>query len=157
MIPNCKKIYLCSPDLAVREVLNGVQTDSVDFHPQIKGYSELSFTVDRYINDMGEEYESNGYEDLKPYMYLYLEDIGYFIIEPPETSFDGTKETKSIVAFSAEKEFENKDWVGIKINCGTSDSMEYSNTDGLNVDKYGFAAQYVTMINEENKQLSFLD
>ena len=158
MIPNTKKIYLCQPDLTKICVINGLNTQSVDFHPQIKGYSELSFEVDRYISINGQFVESNCYEELKPYMYVYLEDIGYFIIDPPQTSFDGNKEIKSITAYSAEKEFESRDWVGIKINCGTSDSMEYSNTDESNKDDTlaHFAINYVTMVNENNHQLSFL-
>lgn len=156
MIPNCKKIYLCAPDLSKLCILNGIQTSTVDFHPQVKGYSELSFTVDRFLSINGEYIESNGYNDLKPYMYLYLEDIGYFIMDPPEVTYDGNQEIKSISAYSAEREFENKDWVGIKINYGTSDSMEYSNTDDSNKDEYGFANRYVTMYNEEDESLSFL-
>ena len=136
MIPNSKKIYLCSPDLKKITILNGIQTDSVDFHPQVKGYSELSFSVDRYISINGKRVISNGYEELLTYMYIYLEDIGYFFIEPPEISYDGNNEVKTINAYSAEKEFEGRDWVGIKINCGTSDSLEYSYTDESNIDSY---------------------
>ena len=156
MIPNSKKIYLCRPDQEKINVLNGVQTSSVDFHPQVKGYSELSFTVDRFISINGRLVESNNYEDLRPHMWLYLEDIGYFIMEPPTTSFDGNQEQKQIVAYSAEKEFEYRDWVGIKINCGTSDSLEYANTDESNKDEQGFAIRYITMINED-PNLSFLN
>ena len=156
MIPNTKKIYLCAPDLSKICVLNGIQTNTVDFHPQIKGYSELSFEVDRYLSIDGQLIESNGYNDLKPYMYLLLEDIGYFIMEPPEVQYNGNFETKSVTAYSAEKEFENKDWVGIKINYGTSDSMEYSNTDEYNKEEHGFAIRYVTMFDETDENLSFL-
>jgi len=156
MIPNCKKIYLCAPDLSKLCILNGIQTSTVDFHPQVKGYSELSFEVDRFLSIDGEFVESNGYEDLKPYMYLYLEDIGYFIMDPPQITYDGNQEIKSINAYSAEREFETRDWVGIKINYGTADSMEYSNTDETNKDEYGFANRYVTMYNGEDESLSFL-
>lgn len=157
MIQDVKKIYLCSPDMYIRGTVNGIQTNTVDFHPRIKGYSELSFQVDRYIQIYGEQIESSCYGELKSYMYLYLEDIGYFIMEPPETSIDGNQETKSIVAYSAEKEFESRDWRGIKINCGTTDSMEYANTGEYNIDPYGFAIKYVTLWNKEDVNLSFLD
>lgn len=156
MILSSKKIYLCQPDNTKRYILNGVQTDTVDFYPQIKGYSELSFDVNRFLSIDGQLVESNGYEELKSYMKLYLEDIGYFIMEPPVTSFDGNYEYKSITAYSAEKEFESRDWVGIKINTGESDSMEYFNTDESNKDEYGFAKRYVTLVNYTDENLSFL-
>lgn len=156
MIPNSKKIYLCSPDLYIRTTLNGVLTETVDFHPQVKGYSELSFTVDRYVSINGEYVESNGYDELLTYMYIYLEDIGFFLMDSPQITYDGNKEQKQIVAYSVEKEFEARDWVGIKINCGTSDSLEYAYTDENNKDKYGFAIQYITMLNNIDKHLSFL-
>lgn len=102
---------------------------------------------------------SNGYEELGPHMYLYLEDIGYFIMEAPQLDNDGNKETKTITAYSIEKEFEYRDWVGIKINCGTVDSMEYSNTDESNKDGTmgNFAIEYVKLIDRNNVNLSFLD
>ncbi len=161
MIPSSKRIYLCRPDASTKYpsklcVLNGVQTGTVDFHPQVKGYSELSFEVDRFVNIDGKQVVSNGYEDLKPYMYLYLEAIGYFIMDPPSTTYDGTRETKSSVAYSAEREFESRDWAGIKINTGESDSLEYANTGDYNKDSFGFAVRYVTMINNDDKSLSFL-
>ena len=64
MIPNCKKIYLCAPDLSKLAILNGVQTNTVDFHPQVKGYSEISFEVDRFIVINGRQVESNCYNNL---------------------------------------------------------------------------------------------
>ena len=87
MISN-KKIYLCSPDLKPLCVLTGVQLSSVNYNTHVKDYSTLSFTVDRYISDkdydgLPIENESAGYESLKIYMYLYLEDIGFFQIQQP--------------------------------------------------------------------------
>lgn len=154
MIPNCKKLYLCSVDKQPLYMLNGLRTESVSFHPQIKGYSELSFTVDRFVSIDGQYVESNGYNDLLAYMYIYLEDIGYFQMQAPEVVNDGNNEHKEIECYSAEKEFENKDYVGIKINAGTKDSIEYLAPN--NVDELGFAKQYVTMFNDDNHDLSFL-
>lgn len=154
MIPNCKKIYLCTPARDKITVLNGIQTDTVDFHAVAKGYSELSFEVDRFLSIDGEFVESNGYEDLKPYMYLFLEDIGYFQMQAPSVNNDGNRETKSVVAYSAEKEFEDKDWQGIKINTGEDDSYERL-VDG-NLDDLKQTITYITMVNEQKPKLSFL-
>ena len=154
MIPNCKKIYLCTPAREKITVLNGLQTDTVDLHVLAKGYSELSFEVDRFLSIDGEFVESNGYEDLKPYMYLCLEDIGYFQMQAPSVNNDGNKETKSVTAYSAEKEFEDKDWKGLKINTGENDSYERL-VEG-NLDDLQQTITYITMCNNEKPKLSFL-
>ena len=144
-----------TPDKHLTTVLNGVRTETVDFHALIKGYSELSFTVDRFISINGEYVESNGYEDLKPYMNLYLEDIGYFQMQNPTVVSVGNQESKEIMAYSAEKEFENKDWQGIKINTGQQDSIEYLYKDNIGHD--GFAKRYVIMHDTRDKRFSFVD
>ena len=155
MIQDVKKIYLCTPDLKIRTVLNGLQTDSVNFHQYVKDYDELTFNVDRFLSIDGIQVESNGYEDLKVYMYLLLEDIGYFQIQEPTVHNDGNYEYKEIQAYSLEKEFEQKDWVGLKINCGKEDSLEML-ADG-NVDERGFPKEFVVFYNPDNPQLSFVD
>ena len=154
MIPSGKNMYLCTPDNKIVAVLNGVNLSTVDFHPQIKGYSELSFTVDKYIIIDGKQVESNGYEDLKVYMNIYLEDIGYFQIQDPTVMIDGNQEVKEVVAYSVEKEFESKDWKGLKINCGASDSVEYLYEDNIN--GFGFANRYVIMYDPYDPRFSFL-
>ncbi len=126
----------------------------MDFHALAKGYSELSFEVDRFLSIDGELVESNGYEDLKPYMYLYLEDIGYFQMQAPSVNNDGNREVKSIESYSAEKEFEDKDWQGIKINTGEDDSYERLVEGNINDLKQTIT--YITMVNEEQPKLSFL-
>ena len=154
MIQDVEKIYLCTPDRQILYLLNGVRTETVDLHKQVKDYSELSFEVDRYIVIDGEQVESVGYEDLKAYMYLFIKGIGYFQIQAPTQEYDGNEEHKSVVAYSAEKEFEDKDWLGFKVNTGENDSLEYLASD--NKDEFGFAKEYVTIVNS-NKELSLLD
>lgn len=156
---SCKKIYLCSPDLKPICVLNGLQTNSVNYSTHVKDYSVLTFNVDRFINEIDDDglpvtIESSGYKDLKIYMYLYLEDIGYFQMQAPKIYGDGNHEYKDIIAYSIEKEFEQKDWMGLKINTGESDSIEYLADN--NIDILGFAREYVTLYNNYNHQLSFL-
>ena len=155
MIQDVKKIYLCTPDLKIRTVLNGLQTDSVEFIQYIKDFDELNFTVDRFISVDGVQIESNGYEDLKVYMYLYLEDIGFFQMQEPTIVNDGNQETKEIKAYSIDKEFEQKSWIGLKINNGEDDSLEML-ADG-NKNPLGFALNFITLYKPDNPQLSFMD
>ena len=141
MIPKGKKIYLCTPDLQPITVLNGVKTDTVNYDTHLKDYDELTFEIDRYILVNGELVESNGYELVDVYLNLYLEDIGNFQMQYPIMSNDGQKETKTITAYSIEKEFENKDWKGFKVNTGETDSLEQLAED--NLDDLGFAKEFI--------------
>ncbi len=154
MIQDVKIIYLCTPDRQVLYALNGVRTETVELHKQVKDYSELSFDVDRFIVVDGQQVVSAGYEDLKAYMYLFIDEIGYFQIQAPTQQYDGNEEYKTVTAYSAEKEFEDKDWLGFKVNTGESDSLEYLASN--NVNELGFAKNYVTVVNA-NKELSLLD
>jgi len=78
MIERQKLIYLANPALEIINVLNGVKTETADYHPHVKDYDELTFEVDKYINVDGEMVLSNCYDMLDVYMYLYLEDVGFF-------------------------------------------------------------------------------
>lgn len=154
MIERGKKIYLCRPDKTLITQLNGVVTDSVSYDTHTKDYDTLSFTVDEYIIKDGEQIQSNGYDLLDVYMNLYLEDIGYFQMQNPSKDNDGIKETKSVVAYSLEKEFEQKDWTGLKINTGETDSLEQLAENNLN--DLGFAKEFVVLYRPDKQDLSLL-
>jgi|GEM_PF-1681093 len=159
MIESGKRIYLCRPNQEALTLLNGVVTYEVNYKENLKDYSVLEFSVDRFIQVEEDnkivDVQSNGYDDLKTQMKVYLEDIGYFILEEPTVENDSYKETKLITAYSHEKELEGKDINGLKINCGTSDSQEYLIEDNIN--DLGFAKEYITFYNEANPKLSLLD
>lgn len=142
MIPNGKKIYLCNPSYEIITEINGLVTDSVQYSIHTKDYQSLSFNVNRYIVVDGVELESLGYEKFGVYMYLLLEDIGYFQMQEPEKHNDGEKEYKTITAYSCEKEFEDKDLPELKVNTGEDGSLERLNPD--NIDELGIAKNYVT-------------
>lgn len=154
MIARGKRLYLCRPDRTIITELNGVQTGSVNYSTHVKDYDEISFDVDEYIVVDGVEVKSNGYDLLDVYLNIYLEDIGYFQMQHPTTANDGTKETKSVVAYSLEKEWEQKDWVGLKVNTGETDSLEQLAED--NVDDLGFAKEFVVFYRPDKKDLSLI-
>ena len=151
---DCKKIYLCSPDLEPITVLNGVKTETVEYDEHVKDFDTLTFEVDEYINVDGKRVKSNGYDDLEVYMNLYLEDIGCFQMQHPSTKNDGFHETKTVTAYSLEREFMDKDFVGFKINTGETDSFEYLAADNLRED--GMAKEYVVFYRPEKKDLSLM-
>lgn len=151
---DCKKIYLCGPDLEPITVLNGVKTETVEYDEHVKDFDTLTFEVDEYINVDGKRVKSNGYDDLEVYMNLYLEDIGCFQMQHPSTENDGFHETKTVTAYSLEREFMDKDFVGFKINTGETDSFEYLAADNLRED--GMAKEYVVFYRPEKKDLSLM-
>lgn len=154
MIPTCKKIYLCDFNLHPLMVLNGVDTNSVEYSCHVKDYDELTFDVDEYIIINGKKVKSLGYDLLLPYMTIYLEDLGMFQIQNPKTSNDGNSEKKSITAYSLEKEFEDKNWLNFKCNTGDKDSLEQVADNNLN--ELGYAKEFVTFYNKNKHDLSFI-
>lgn len=154
MIPTCKKIYLCDFNLHPLMVLNGVDTNSVEYSCHVKDYDELTFDVDEYIIINGKKVKSLGYDLLLPYMTMYLEDLGMFQIQNPKTSNDGNSEKKSITAYSLEKEFEDKNWLNFKCNTGDKDSLEQVAENNLN--ELGYAKEFVTFYNKNKHDLSFI-
>ena len=151
---DCKKIYLCSPDLEPITVLNGVKTETAEYDEHVKDFDTLTFEVDEYINVDGKRVKSNGYDDLEVYMNLYLEGIGCFQMQHPSTENDGSHETKTVTAYSLEREFMDKDFVGFKINTGETDSFEYLAADNLRED--GMAKEYVVFYRPGKKDLSLM-
>ena len=154
MIERQKKIYLCNPMLEKINVLNGLKTDTADYHPHVKDYDELTFEVDKYVEIDGQLVPSNCYDMLDVYMYLYLEDIGHFQMQMPTVVNDGYHESKQIVAYSIEKEFEDKDWKGLEVNTGLDGSYERI-VDG-NLDELGFAKEHVVLFRPDKPELSLL-
>lgn len=155
MIQDVKKIYLCDLNLKPITQLNGVQTDTVSLSKLAKDIGELTFEVDEYVTINGEQIKSNGYDDLDLYMTLCLEDTGMYQMQKPAESGDGQKHTKSVIAYSLEKEFEDKNWINFKVNTGAKDSLEQLATGNLN--DMGFAKEFVSFYNPDNKELSFID
>lgn len=154
MIEHGKLIYLCKPNREIIVQLNGIDTSTVSYSESVKDYNSITFTVDRYINIDGIYVESNCYDMLHVYMELYLEDIGYFQMQEPSISGDGYTEKKTVTAYSLEKQFEDKDLVGFKINTGDKDSREYI-AEG-NVNELGFAKEYVLFYRKNNPELSLM-
>lgn len=147
--------YLSTPSKNVICKINGTDPSSASYARTLADIDELSFTVFRYINVDGQIIESNGYNEIKNNMYLYLTNFGWFkIVNEPEITTDTTSESKKVVAQSIECELLQYDLVGMKINTGETDSAEYlaDNNIGAN----NLAKEYITFYNPVNTQLSLL-
>ena len=145
MIERQKKIYLCRPNGKILTQLNGVQTNSVKYDVHAKDYNSLSFNVDRLIIVDGKPIESNGYEWLCVGMNILVEGCDMFQMQEPTVVNDGIKEYKTVKANSIDYEFQEKNWVGLKVNTGSDDSLEYlipNNTNSFGVVEQG---NYITI------------
>lgn len=154
------RIYLGTLDNKKVCCLNGIQPESVQLKLNLNNTYELSFTVDKYISYFGKRYISNGYEWLGTFARLYVENIGWFIMNQPEINNDGISETKEVKSESCEIEFAQRDLVGFKINCGTTDSYEMLDPDNVEKDEYTgveFAKEQIKFHNPNNPKLSLLD
>lgn len=153
------KVYLATPSKKNICVLNGIKEDTFSFTPKLRDVYELSFELDRYIiDDNGKKIESNGYEFVQKLMRIYVEDIGWFICQPPTISNNGKHEVKSVVCNSCEIEMLQHDIKNLKINKGTTDSYEMLVDGNVEIiDDVEFAKQQITFYNSNNPELSFLD
>ena len=160
--PEQPKVYLATPNRKIICPLNGIDEETFDLQLNLNNTWELSFDVNRYIivekNEKKEQVESNGYSSISVLLRIYVEGIGWFILNPPSVSGEGYKEYKSITASSAEIEMQQHDLKTLKINTGTTDSYEML-VEG-NVDKVGdveFAKEQIKFYNPQKPELSFLN
>lgn len=154
------RIYLGTLDNKLVCCLNGIQPDSVELKLRLNNTFNLSFTVDKYVTYYGKQYESNGYEWLGNLTRIYVENIGWFIMTQPDINHDGMSETKEVKAESCDIEFAQRDLVGFKVNCGTTDSYEMLDLDNVEKDEYTgveFAKEQIKFHNPNNPKLSLLD
>lgn len=101
---------------------------------------------------------SNSYDLAGILMRIYIENVGWFIMQAPEEHDDGDKAYKTINATSVEIELQQHDLKNFKINQGTTDSYEMLADN--NVDKVGdveFAKEQIKFYNKKNSQLSLID
>lgn len=154
------RIYLGTLDNKKSCCLNGIRPESVNLELKLNNTYNLSFTVDKYVSYFGKQYESNGYDWLGKMARIYVENIGWFIMEQPSIDHDGFSETKEVKAESIDIEFTQRDLVGFKINCGTTDSYEMLDPDNVDKDEYTgveFAKEQIKFYNPNNPKLSMLD
>lgn len=154
------RIYLGTLDNKKICCLNGIQPESTELKLQLNNTYQLSFTVDRYVSYFGKQYESNGYHMLGSFFRIYVENIGWFIMDQPRIEHNGFSETKEVTATSIDIEFTQVDLIDFKINCGTTDSYEMLDPNNVDIDEdtgVEFAKEQIKFYNRDNPNLSLLD
>lgn len=159
------KIYLCKADCSILGNISGLMTETCSLKKHAVEQWEITFDVERYINDNSCELkQSNFYNSIDSMMRLYLdgkEQVFFVIDSEPITKGEGLQEIKTVTAHSIECELTTYYLNNFKINSGTKDSQEYLATDSNgnfnNINPYtNLPYEYISLVNYDNPQLSLL-
>lgn len=141
-------IYLAKPGKRLYCALGGIDTSTASLSLKTNNTTELTFTVDKYINNI----VTDGYEELDELMELYCDGIWFKIVDPPTINNDGLRETKEITAESYEIMLTQYKLKNFKINMGEEDSYEMMYQATHDTNKF----YQIKFYDSENEDLSFL-
>ena len=141
-------IYLAKPGKRLYCALGGIDTSTVSLSLKTNNTAELTFTVDKYMNNT----VTDGYEELDELMELYCDGIWFKIVDPPTINNDGLRETKEITAESYEIMLTQYKLKNFKINMGEEDSYEMMYQATHDTNKF----YQIKFYDSENEDLSFL-
>ena len=151
-------LTLATPNRKPIFPLIGIEDSTFSMTPNLNNTWTISFDLNQYIlNDDGKEIENRCYNLIDKLMRIHVDGIGWFICDHPTESNDGDKNVKTISAESEEIEMQQHDIIGLKINCGTTDSYEMLVEGNVEkIDGVEFAKEQIKFCNKENKELSLL-
>lgn len=141
-------IYLAKPGKRLYCAIGGIDTSTVSLSLKTNNTAELSFTVDKYIDNI----IADGYEELDELMELYCDGIWFKIVDPPTINNDGLRETKEITAESYEIMLTQYKLKNFKINTGEEDSYEMMYQATHDTSKF----YQIKFYDPDNEDLSFL-
>ena len=156
-------IYLGTPNGKILCAINGIEESTFQLTPKFNNTFELTFDLNENIliqdsKGFSQLVHSNVYDLVGWLMRVYVENVGWFIMEHPKISDDGIKRTKTITCRSAEIEMQQHDLKNFKINQGTTDSYEMLADNNVEkIDDVEFAKEQIKFYNSKNPQLSLLD
>ena len=159
--PTPPKIYIGTPHNKKICTLTGIDESSFSMEEKLNNSYEVTFNIASTLNVLSNterNKKNQSFAMIGMFMRLYIENYGWFIIDPPEWENDGNKEEYSITAHSADIEFQQHNLHNFKVNQGTTDSYEML-VDG-NVQMIGdveFAKEQIKFHNSKNPKLSFLN
>lgn len=156
-------VYLGTPNGKILCAINGIEESTFKLTSKFNNTFELTFDLNENIliqdgKGLSKLVHSNVYDLVGWLMRVYVENVGWFIMEHPKITDDGMKRTKTITCQSAEIEMQQHDLKNFKINQGTTDSYEMLADD--NVEKIGdveFAKEQIKFYNSDNPQLSLIN
>lgn len=141
------RLFLCEVD---KQKICQLETTNLQGSFKFNAYSELSFTVGRtYTNIVTGKTSLNPfYDKIEGLRLVYLEGFGYFELQDPEDTSDGTKEVKNMTAYSLEYTLSQKYLEELNVNTGENNSIEVVYADGSIIP--------VTLYNPSRPELSLL-
>ncbi len=115
-------VYLCTTN---KKIIGLLPTYDISGTFKWNTYSELNFSIDRQYTDVltGQTVVNPLFDKAEGLRKIYVENIGYFVIQDPDTSYTD-KDTKVLSCFSSEYETGTKYLENFRINTGDVDSAE---------------------------------
>ena len=139
--------FLCQPD---KEIIGEILPYDFNTTFKFNTYSEISFTIDRYYNDLFEgTTKINPYYDLvESLRVIYIRGVGHFVIQDVDEDVS-ENESKSITCFSLEYSTGQKYLENFYVNTGEEGSIETM----YHAQQYGAEYSidnYYTLVNKTN-------
>lgn len=156
-------VYLGTPNGKILCAINGIEESTFQLTQKFNNTFELTFDLNENIliqdgKGLSKLVHSNVYDLVGWLMRVYVENVGWFIMEHPKITDDGMKQTKTITCQSAEIEMQQHDLKNFKINQGTTDSYEMLADNNVEkIDDVEFAKEQIKFHNPKNPQLSLID
>ena len=156
--PQRAKMYVATPSRVPICPITGIKEETVKLTRNVNNTYTITFVVTRFIDIDGQKMATPSYDYLDLSMRIYVENLGWFILETPVVDNDGMMETKTITAQSAEIEMLNHDLTLLKINNGTTDSYEMMVEGNVDViDDVEFAKEQILFYRPDKPELSLLN
>lgn len=156
-------VYLGTPNGKILCAINGIEESTFQLTSKFNNTFELTFDLNENIliqdgKGLSKLVHSNVYDLVGWLMRVYVENVGWFIMEHPKITDDGMKQIKTITCQSAEIEMQQHDLKNFKINQGTTDSYEMLADNNVEkIDDVEFAKEQIKFHNPKNPQLSLID
>ena len=120
--PKPPRLFLCTTG---KKIINELPSYDESLDGKWGSYSEAQFSIDRQYVDVltGEIKVHPTFDKAEGLRKVYMENIGYFVIQDPDTTY-GEKDSKTLSCFSSEYETANKYLENFRVNTGEIDSKE---------------------------------
>lgn len=120
--PKPPRLFLCTTG---KKIIGELPSYDESLDGKWSSYSEASFSINRQYVDVltGETKVHPLFDKAEGLRKVYMENIGYFVIQDPDTIY-GENDTKTISCFSSEYETANKYLENFRVNTGELDSKE---------------------------------
>ena len=127
--PMPPRLFLCTTS---NKIIGELPAYDIGLNASWNKYSELRFSIDRQYTDVltGETVVNPLFDKAEGLRKIYVENMGYFIIQDPDTTYSD-KDTKSLSCFSSEYETSTKYLENFYINTGDDESVEVTYLEGL--------------------------